>query len=490
MKQRWLFVIFSVSVFTNAARPQAPDNKPLRWAADAEGGAPYIFKDPHDPQKNIGYEVDLAAALARNLGRPIEFKQYEFSSLFSGLERGDFDFAMNGLEITPDRRQRFLFSRPYYCYKLQFVVRAGENRFSSLDDCPNRNLIIGTLEDTAAQRLLARRHIGTKIYPGQVEPYSDLELGRIDGVLLDLPIALYYADPATHPKLKFAGPPMEPGYYAIALHPKNTALQKQLDDALEKLSASGELRRIDEKWRLWNDDQASILGASSDTAGEQPGADWTLRQYIEPLLAGALLTIELTFASMALAITLGLPIALARLYGPAPLRWLGLVYVEFFRGVPVLLVLYFLYYGPPGVAEQLRLGVQLSLQPWQAAILGLGLSYAAYEAEVYRAGISSLPVGQWEAAASLGMPWGATFRRIILPQAFRIILPPMTNDFVGLFKDTSVVSVITVVELSKEYQILSKSSMRYLEIGLATAALYLVMSIPLGYLSRRLENRL
>jgi polar amino acid transport system substrate-binding protein len=208
-----------------------------------------------------------------------------------------------------------------------------------------------------------------------------------------------------------------------------------------------------------------------------------------PLLDGAKLTVLLTFASMAFAIALGLPIALMRLYGPGPVRWLGLLYVEFFRGVPVLLVLYFLYYGLPGVAAQLHWSVSLSLQPWQAAILGLGLSYAAYESEIYRAGISSLPVGQWEAAASLGMPPWLTFRRIILPQAFRVILPPMTNDFVGLFKDTSVVSVITVVELSKQYQILSKSSMRYLEIGLATALLYLVMSVPLGYLSRYLEKR-
>src|SRR5262249_181402 len=129
------------------------------------------------------------------------------------------------------------------------------------------------------------------------------------------------------------------------------------------------------------------------------------------------------------------------------------------------------------------------LAPLQAAVLGLGLNYAAYEAEIYRAGIASLPLGQWEAAASLGMsPWLA-FRRIILPQAIRIILPPMTNDLVGLFKDTSIVSITAVVELSKQDQILSKSSSKYLEIGLATAALYLIMSVPLGHFSRYLERR-
>jgi polar amino acid transport system substrate-binding protein len=180
---------------------------------------------------------------------------------------------------------------------------------------------------------------------------------------------------------------------------------------------------------------------------------------------------------------IGLPIALARLYGPPPLQWLATAYVEFFRGIPVLLLLYFLYYGLSAINPAFTLG------PLQAAILGFGLNYAAYEAEIYRAGIGAIPLGQWEAAASLGMPAPLTFRRIILPQAIRTILPPMTNDLVALFKDTSVVSIIGVVELSKQYQILTKSYGGFLQIGLATAALYLVMSVPLGFLSRRLEKK-
>jgi polar amino acid transport system substrate-binding protein len=484
---RCVLVLLAASVAASGARAQEP-GKPLTCAVDAEGGAPYIYKDPADPQHYIGFEADIAAALAKELGRPIHFRQYEFSSIFSGLERGDFDFAMNGLEITPDRKRRFRFSRPYYIYKLQFVTRAEEARFHTLPECRGRDdLTVGTMEDTAAERLLDRLGVRKKIYPGQVEPYGDLALGRIDGVLLDLPIALYYA--RSDPRLRFAGEPLEPGYYAIAFNPKEAALADQVDAALERLLRDGTLRRIYEKWHLWNDDQEQLLAATGqDIAAESAGA-WAFRRYFPLLVQGAGVTVLLTVLSMTLAVALGLPIALARLYGPAPLRWLGLLYVEFFRGIPVLLLLYFLYYGLPVVAARLDLGVSLNLAPLQAAILGLGLNYAAYEAEIYRAGISSLPAGQWEAAASLGMSRTLTFRRIILPQAVRVILPPMTNDFVGLFKDTSIVSIIAVVELSKQYQILSKSSLKYLEIGLATAALYLVMSVPLGYLARYLEKR-
>jgi polar amino acid transport system substrate-binding protein len=155
----------------------------------------------------------------------------------------------------------------------------------------------------------------------------------------------------------------------------------------------------------------------------------------------------------------------------------------------VLLLLYFIYYGLPGMADYYDLPVGLQLGAVAAAVLGFGINYAAYESEIYRAGIASIPAGQWEAGVSLGMSRFHVFCRIILPQSIRVILPPMTNDFVALFKDTSLVSIIAVEELTKQYQVLAKSSGRYLDIGIATALLYLLMSVPLSYLSRYLEHR-
>lgn len=220
---------------------------------------------------------------------------------------------------------------------------------------------------------------------------------------------------------------------------------------------------------------------------------WPFSRYFPYLLEGAGFTVLITVLSMILAVCLGLPIAVMRLYGSAPLRWLATAYVEFFRGIPVLLLLFFLYFWLlPLITDPLDkvdLRWPPALDPFVAAIVGFGLNYAAYEAEIYRAGISSIPAGQWEAAASLGMSGGLTFRRIILPQAIRTILPPMTNDFIALFKDTSLVSVIAINELTKQYQMISKDSLKYGEIGLVTAALYLIISVPLGYLSRYLEAK-
>jgi polar amino acid transport system substrate-binding protein len=272
--------------------------------------------------------------------------------------------------------------------------------------------------------------------------------------------------------------------------------------------ASGELQAIFRKWKLWNEEQAAIASRpnaaelaglgfnaegqaidsqaggddseASDIAGESAKA-WTFDRYAPLLLQAAGMTVYLSTASMAVAMSLGLFVCVLRLYGFAPLRYLALGYVEFFRGIPLLLLLTFLYFGLP------ELGVDIGAIA--AAILGFGLNYAAYEAEIYRSAIQSVPRGQWEAGRALGMSEPLTFRRVIFPQAFRTALGPMTNDFVAMFKDTSLVSVIAVRELTKEYQILARSSFKYVELGLLTAALYLAMSIPLSYLSRYLEKR-
>lgn len=234
-----------------------PPGEPLVWGSDVEGGAPYVFEDPKDRKNLIGFEMDLAKALTRELGRPLQFKQYPWPKLFEGLDKGDFDFAMNGLEVLPHRLQQYRFSRPYFVYKLQLVVRTEDKRFGSLQDCRNhKDAVIGVLANTAAEWHLDRLGIKRKSYPAQLESYSDLLLGRIDGVLCDTPGAGYYVN--RYPKLRCAGEPMAPGFYAIAVNPRNEALLSEMNVALERLLQTGELRRIYEKWGLWNADQEGL----------------------------------------------------------------------------------------------------------------------------------------------------------------------------------------------------------------------------------------
>lgn len=479
---------------------QTADKKPLTWGADAEGGEPFVFKDAAAPDRDIGFEVDLVQALSRELGREIRREQLDFDTLTLNLERKNIDLALNGLEITPDREENVRFSRPYYVLKLQLVTRADDLRVSSLADCKRLGLKVGALINTAATRLLEAQDIPHVANQSQVLAFQQLETGAVDAVLADVPVAVTLVK--DNPRLRLVEPPIAwKGYYGIAFRKEDKALAEEFDRALQSLRERGELYRIYKKWNIWNDSQDELmtpnklydeLGEAGPQAQPPPRRNWTFRGYFPLLVEGARLTVLITVASMALAVLVGLVVAVLRLYGPGPLRLLAVAYVEFFRGVPVMLLLFLIYYGLPSVGQGLGLGTLLQFQPLTAAVLGLGLNYAAYEAEVYRAGIASVGHGQWEAAASLGMSPALTFRRIILPQALRVILPPSTGDFVALFKDTSIVSGITLVELSKQYQILSTSGASYAqiaEIGAVTATLYLAMSLPLGHLSRWLEAR-
>lgn len=454
----------------------------LLWGSDAEGGAPYVFPDPKDPSKLVGFEVDIAEAIAKELGVKARQSQNAWDSLIPALERGDFDMAMNGIEITPQRKEKILLSIPYYVYTEQLVVRKDDNSIKDTKDLKGKK--VGTLSGTVAQDILnALGGVDVKIYSGQVEPYEDLAIGRLDAVLLDLPIAAYYAKP--NPKLKYAGEPVGEGFYAICMRKDDKEFKEKLDEILHRLIRTGELKKIYEKWGLWNSSQSKLFGADTknpEYIGIEESKKAPVYTFFPTLLKGAGITILISVVSMSLAIVLGLVITLLRLYGRPPFSAIATWYIEFFRGTPLLIQLYILYYGLPNIG--------IALSPLTAAFLGLGMNYAAYEAELYRAGISAVPKGQMEAALSLGMTRPLALRRIILPQALRIALPGVTNDFIALFKDSSLVSVIAMVELTKTYSILAATTLRFFELGIIVALLYFAMSYPLSLLSRRLERKL
>jgi polar amino acid transport system substrate-binding protein len=208
-----------------------------------------------------------------------------------------------------------------------------------------------------------------------------------------------------------------------------------------------------------------------------------MRGYGKMLLKAAGMTVFLSVVSMPLAMLIGLLVALGRLYGPKLLRPFLAIYVEFLRGTPLMLQLFFIFYIMPEVFG-------FGLPAIVASILGLAVNYSAYESEIYRAGLQAIPDGQMEAALALGMTRKQALWRIIIPQATRIVIPPVTNDFIALFKDTSVCSVITIVELTKQYSILANSTLQVMQFAVATSALYLAMSWPLSWFARWYEHRL
>jgi len=447
----------------------------LRWAGDIQGGEPYVYQDPHDASRLIGFEVEIADALARRLGLRAEFVQNDWQTLIPSLQRGDFDLVLNGLEVTSARRAQVSFTRPYYAFAETLVVRR-DWPTNDLQDLRGRR--VGTLGASLAyDLLLAVPGLQVVSYEGVQEPYIDLEQGRVDAVVLDNIIASRYGLPRA--SLRAAATVGE-GVYAGALRREDSALLFALDSALAAMTQDGELRDILTRWNLWDSRQTMLANVRTPgVEGDQ--ARGSVATQIPLFLRGAAVTLVISALAMTLAVSGGLLLSLSARYGGDLLATLSSIYVELFRGTPVLLQLYVLYYG---------LAPVVTLSAFTAAIIGLGMNYAAYEAELYRAGLQAVPAGQSEAAAALGMSRRLALRRIVLPQALRVALPGMANDFIALLKDSSLVSVITVVELTKQMTITAVDLRSWLVPGLMCAVLYLALSYPLSRLARRLERRL
>ncbi|WP_201969284.1 amino acid ABC transporter permease [Aeromonas caviae] len=202
-----------------------------------------------------------------------------------------------------------------------------------------------------------------------------------------------------------------------------------------------------------------------------------------PLLsAGLIFTVPLTLITFVLGIVLGLSVALARLYGPAPLVMLVRFYVWLIRGTPLLVQLFLIFYGLPSAG--------IVLDAFTAAVIGFTLNIGAYSSEIIRATLAAIPKGQWEAAYSIGMNWTQVMWRVILPQAARIAVPPLSNTFISLVKDTSLAAAVTVPELFQAAQRLASVTYEPLILYVETALIYLMFSSVLSTLQDRLEQRL
>ena len=478
-------IVALVAVRSMSAQPQTE----LRWGGDAEGGAPFVEADPADPARVVGFDVEIAALVAGGLGRVPRFVQVGFTSLDASAARGDFDIGLSGIEDSPARRARLAVTIPYYEFREILTVReADRDRFRSLADLRGRR--VATLGATLAYDLLvaaqAEQGLIPVTYEDDVHPYSDLVLGRVDAVVLDDVLARRGV--MRNAGLVNQDADLGVGHYVGVLAPGQAALRDRIDEILRQAMRDGRLEAIFRRWNMWNEDQPRLYARvlASDTielvpaaAGAVPGAWEATRRYLPALLRAAVITLILSCLAMLIAVATGALIASGRVYGSRPVQVLLTGYVEVIRGTPLLLQLFVLYFGLAAVVQ---------LPAFLAALIGLGLNYAAYESEIYRGALEAVPQGQLDAARALGFTEAQTLALVRGPQAFRLALAPMTNDFVALLKDSSLVSLITVVELTRQTTIFAANIGSWVVPGALCAALYLAMSLPLARLARRIEK--
>lgn len=466
----------------------------LRWGGDASGGEPYLIaREGREPG---GFEGELMQYLAGKLGRTAKFRQNEWDSIPGDLQRGDVDVAFNGFEWMPEREEAMLSTVPYYAYRIRLIVRR-DSPVAGWEDLRRKpgqpKLRVGVLRDSGAHRYLMDHWaddvevVAPPATEGVTTVMNQVREGALAATVQDVPAEKWYLglspEKEQYRALHAVGEAVRPGkypyYVGFVLDP---VLRDDLSRAITQGLRDGTVRAILEKYGLWDADQADLLQVGESWPPPESPRRPSLASFAWQLLLAARYTVLLAVLSFPLAVVIGLLTAVGRLYGPWLAAFPLTVYVEVIRGTPLVLQLVFLYYFLPYAG--------VKLDAFTAGVLGLALNYAAYEAEIYRAGLLAIPRGQMEAALALGMSPATALWRIIVPQAVRLVVPPVTNDFIALFKDTAVCSIVAVHELTQQYRTFAVNNpSRMAELALLTAGLYLLMSYPLSLLARWLEHR-
>lgn len=419
-----------------------------------------------------GFDIDLGNAVAGELGARAEWINTSFDGVFPALLADKFDLVMSSVTITDERRKQLAFSEPYYTAGQIVAVRAdaGGGAIEGLDQLAGRTAGI-QINTTAAEVLKDRPAIRVRKFPSIDLALQDLENGNLDAVVGDAPTIRYFIARG-FTSLRTAGDMLTEEHYGIVMRPQDRELRKAVDTALARLQADGRFAALESKW------------FGPEAVAASPAADGAdvMAPLLRALAAGLWLTVRLTAIALLLGMPLGLAIALARLSRFAPGAWLSGAYIEVLRGTPLLVQIIFIYYALPKL-------VGVNLSPPAAAVLALTLNSAAYIAEIFRSGIQSIDAGQMEAARSLGMTYGLAMRCVVLPQAFRRVLPPLTNESIALLKDSSLVSVIGMAELTRTGQELASQLAQPLLVWPAVAFFYLAVTFPLTRLAAALERR-
>jgi His/Glu/Gln/Arg/opine family amino acid ABC transporter permease subunit len=426
---------------------------------------PFEYADDQT-REIVGFDIDLMKAIAEQLGVRSEFVVVPFDGIISGLNSGKYDALISAMTITPERAQAVLFSEPYYDAGQSIAVPANDKTILSIDDLPGKR--IGAQLGTTGEKLAGEIPKAiVKSFDNIGEAFRDMANGNLDAIINDKPVSKRII--AARGRAKLVGPILNTERYGIAVRKDQEQFKNAIDDALRQLRENGAYANINEKW----------FGATIELRANRSllGTIWHILKYLAPAIP---MTILITIASFMLAVILGLIAAVGQIAGNKIARNLSKIYSDVVRGIPLIVQIFFIYFG---------LGSIFHLGEFWAGVAAIGICYGAYLAEIFRAGIQAIPRGQTEAALSLGMSRWQVDQHVIIPQAGRMVIPPLANEFIACLKDSSLVSIIGLRELTRA----GREYLSWSYIDFATwftvGAIYLIMTLALARFSRVLERR-
>ncbi|HFI0816859.1 TPA: ABC transporter substrate-binding protein/permease [Streptococcus suis] len=442
--------------------------------------APFEYQD--ESGKYVGIDMELIKAIAEQQGFTITIQNPGFDAALNAVQAGQADAVIAGMSITDARKEIFDFSDAYYSSNILLAVKNGSD-IASYEDLKGKT--VGAKNGTASYTFLESNKdkygYTLKAFDEASGMYDSLNSGSIDALMDDEAVLLY----AIQQGRDFATPiPGEKsGEYGFAVKKgANPELIEMFNNGLAALVESGKYDEILNKY----------FNSTEETSATTSTVDETtiiglLKNNYGQLLSGLGITVGLALLSFAIAIIIGVIFGMFAVSPVKSLRVIASVFVDVVRGIPLMIVAAFIFWGIPNLIESVT-GQQSPINDFVAGTIALSLNSGAYIAEIVRGGIQAVPVGQMEASRSLGISYGTTMRKIILPQAGKIMLPNFINQFVITLKDTTIISAIGLVELFQAGKIIIARNYQSFRMYAILAIIYLVVITLLTRLARKLEK--
>ena len=471
--------VTSLTSTTSAGQKATPVKSKYVIASDSSF-APFVFQNSSN--QYTGIDMDLIKAIAEDQGFEIEITNPGFDAAINAVQSGQADGMIAGMSVTDARKETFDFSDSYYTANTILGVKESST-ISSYEDLKGKT--VGVKNGTASQTFLTENQskYGYKIktFADGSSMYDSLNTGSIDAVMDDEPVLKYSISQGQKLKTPIEGTPIGETAFAVKKG-SNPELIEMFNNGLANLKASGEFQKILDKY------------LATDSTSESSTVDETtilglLKNNYKQLLSGLGITLSLALISFAIAIVIGIIFGMFSVSPYKSLRLISEIFVDVIRGIPLMILAAFIFWGIPNFIESIT-GQQSPINDFVAGTIALSLNSAAYIAEIVRGGIKAVPIGQMEASRSLGVSYSKTMRKIVLPQATKLMLPNFVNQFVIALKDTTIVSAIGLVELFQTGKIIIARNYQSFKMYAILAVFYLVIITLLTRLAKRLEKRI
>ena len=474
----------SASATGDASAKATPKKTTYKIVSDSSF-APFEYQNSSN--KYTGFDMELIKAIAKQQGFNITISNPGFDAALNAVQSGQADGVIAGMTITDARKDIFTFSDPYYTSNIILAVKKG----SSIKSYENlKGKTVGAKNGTASYTWLeenANKYgFEVRAFDEASSMYDSLNSGSIDALMDDEAVLAYAIKQGRNFETPIKGEASGDVGFAVKKG-TNAELIEMFNNGLAALKKNGQYDKLVKKY-LTTTDSSSSSSSTSSTVDET--SVWgLLKNNYKQLLQGLWTTISLTLISFAIAMVIGIFFGMLSVAPNSILRAIAAIFVDVVRGIPLMIVAAFIFWGIPNLIEQLT-GHQSPINDFVAATIALSLNAGAYIAEIVRGGIEAVPKGQMEASRSLGISYGKTMRKVILPQAVRLMLPNFINQFVISLKDTTIVSAIGLVELFQTGKIIIARNYQSFRRYAILAVIYLVMITLLTRLAKRLEKRL